>query len=73
MDGSDGENLAVTLKTNLNKNAVTNKVLAYVFDGGSNLARCRDILKSTVTCGALSVAFSLCWEMLGAHTQHCYL
>ena len=64
MDGSDGENLAVTLKRNLDNHGVTNKVLAYVFDGGRNLARCRDILKSTVTCGDLSVAFPYagsCW------------
>ncbi len=30
MDGSDGENLAVTLKENLDNHAGTNKVLAYV-------------------------------------------
>ncbi len=73
MDGSDGENLAVTLKRNLDKLGVTTKVLSYVFDGGSNLARCRDILKSRATGGFLSVAFPLRWEMLGAHTQHRYL
>ncbi len=64
MDEPDGENLAVTLEKDLDKHGVTTKVLASVFDGGSNLARCRDILKSTVTCGFHSVAFPYagrCW------------
>ncbi len=54
----------MTPKRNLDKHGVTNKVLAYVFDRGRNLARCRDILKSTLTCGDLSVAFPYagsCW------------
>lgn len=64
MDGSGGETLNVTLKNSINKHGVTRKDMAYVFDGGSSLAKCSDILKSTVTCSDIFIDFPYagnCW------------